>query len=162
MTRTSRPPSFLRSNVGGLETGSKSAGEFSILQALDGVSDDQLRELAEARRPRIHLDADSRAFLLRKHGVTDPAEAERLVNAFETTVALDEVINDYRTGPAILKKLSDPQERKALELEAFNEWVYEEVFRAPLSDPFMGLAPEDVYVALPASTRTAVSAASPR
>lgn len=144
-----------RVNVGGLETGSKMAAERSILDALDGVSDEQLRLLAEARRPRVRLDAESRAFLLRKHGVTDPAEAERLIDTFETTVALDEVINDYRTGPAILRKLSDPEERKALELEAFNEWVYAEVFRAPLSDPWMGLAPEDVYVALPASTRTA-------
>ncbi|MFL6198232.1 MAG: hypothetical protein ACJ76J_03565 [Thermoanaerobaculia bacterium] len=143
--------------VGGLETGSKMAGEQSILVVLDMVSDDKLQDLAKLRRPRVHLDADSRAFLLRKHGVTDPAEAERLVDAFETTVALDEVINEYRTGPAILKKLSDPEERKGLELEALNEWIYKEVFRAPLSDPWMGLAPEDVYVALPATTRTAAS-----
>lgn len=143
-----------RIDVGGSET-SKQSGEFVILQALYDVSDEQLRELAKIRRPRIHLDADSRAFLLRKHGVTDPAEAERLVDAFETTVALDEVIAEYRTGPAILERLSDFEARKELELEAFNEWVYEEVFRAPLSDPWMGLAPEDVYLALPASTRTA-------
>jgi hypothetical protein len=151
-----------RINVGGLETGSKSSGEQPLLAALDDVTDGELQDLAKLRRPRIHLDADSRAFLLRKHGVTDPAEAERLVDAFETTVALDEVINEYRTGPAILKKLIDPEERKGLELEVFNEWVYEEVFRAPLSDPWMGLAPEDVYVALPAATRTAASSERPR
>jgi hypothetical protein len=146
-----------RANVGGLETGSKQSGEQRLIDVLDYATDDTLRELAKLRRPRIHLDADSRAFLLRKHGVTDPAEAERLVDSFETTVALDEVINEYRTGPAILKKLIDPEERKALKLEAFNEWVYAEVFRAPLSDPWMGLAPEDVYVALPAGTRTAAA-----
>ena len=146
-----------RINVGGLETGSKSAGERPLLAVLDDVTDGDLQVLAKLRRPRIHLDEDSRAFLLHKHGVTDPAEAAKLVEAFETTVALDEVINEYRTGPAILRKLSDPAERKGLDLEAFNEWVYEEVFRAPLSDPWMGLAPEDVYVALPATTRTATS-----
>ena len=136
---------------------SKTAGEWSILDALDIVTDDQIRIIAEARRPRIHLDAASRAFLLRKHGVTDPAEAEQLVDAFETTVAQDEVTNDYLTGPAILEKLRNPEEQNGLDLEAFNEWVYEEVFRAPLSDPWMGLAPEDVYVALPESTRTAAA-----
>ena len=145
-----------------LETASKSSSEQPLLAALDDVTDGELQDLAKLRRPRVHLDADSRAFLLRKHGVTDPAEAERLVDAFETTVALDEVINEYRTGPAILKKLIDPKEWKDLDLEAFNEWVYEEVFRAPLSDPWMGLAPEDVYVALPAATRTAASSEQPR
>jgi len=144
-----------RINVGGNETGAKNAGEVGILKALEGVSEEEIHQLAQLRRPRVHLDADSRAFLLRKHGVTDPEKAERLVDAFETAVALDEVINEYRTGPEILRKLSNPNAWKGLELEAFNLWVYEEVFDAPLSDPWMGLAPEDVYVALPGSTRTA-------
>ncbi|HET9227633.1 MAG TPA: hypothetical protein VFR31_13255 [Thermoanaerobaculia bacterium] len=134
---------------------SKSAGEGSILRALDEITDEQIRDIAESRRKDILLDEESRAFLLFKHGVTDPAEAKRLVDAFEATLAQDEVINEYRTGPAILRELSDPEKNKGLDLEAFNEWVYAEVFLAPLSDPWMGLAPEDVYVALPASTRTA-------
>lgn len=144
-----------RNNAGGLETGSKRSGEISLLAALANVTDDQLREQAEQRRSSVHLDPESRAFLLRKQGVTDPAEADKLIDAFETTVALDEVINEYRTGPAILQQLSDPEYRKNLDLEAFNLWVYAEVFRAPLNDPWMGLAPAGVYVALPASTRTA-------
>ncbi len=138
-----------------LETASKSASELPLSVALEDASDEQLRALAQLRRPRIHLDADSRAFLLRKHGVTDPEDAVRLVNSFEGTMALDEIINDYRMGPAILRKLSDPRERSGLDLEAFNQWVYEDVFRTPLSDPWLGLAPADVYVALPDSTRTA-------
>lgn len=137
-----------------LETASKMVTEDSLLSALDGISDDVLQAVARLRRPRIHLDAASRAFLLRKHGVTDPAEAERLVDSFETTLALDEVINEYRMGPAILRKLRDPKERTELDLEVFNQWVYEDVFRTPLSDPWLGLAPADVYVALPAATRT--------
>jgi hypothetical protein len=59
--------------------------------------------------------------------------------------------------PAILKKLSDPEAARGLDLEAFNQWVYADVFRQPLSDPWLGLAPEDVYAALPASTRTSPS-----
>jgi hypothetical protein len=139
--------------VGGNE-GSKQASEGFVLVALGYVNDDQVRELAQLRRPRIQLDRDSRAFLLRKHGVTDPREAERLVDSFETTLAADEVIGEYRLGPAILTKLSDPEVRNDFNLEAFNQWVYEEVFQTPLSDPWLGLAPEDVYMALPASTRT--------
>ncbi len=142
-----------RLTVGGNE-GSKMASERPVLAALSYVADDQLRELARLRRPSIHLDSASRSFMLRKQGVTDPKAAEKLVDAFETTMALDEVTNEYRTGPAILKRLMDPEVQNDFELEAFNQWVYEEVFRTPLSDPWLGLAPEDVYVALPESTRT--------
>jgi hypothetical protein len=144
-----------RINVGGLETGSKSAGEDPILRALREVSNDQIDRLAKLRRPRIHLDASSKTFLIRKHGLTDPKEAERVVDNFETTIALDEVINDYRTGPAILRMLQSGNVLSGEEVESFNAWVYEEVFKAPLSDPFFGLSPEDVYTALPATTRAA-------
>jgi len=143
-----------RIDVGG-NTGSKSAYEGPTLREMADVSDDQIRQLGELRRPRVHLDPASRAFLLRKQGVTDPKEAERLVDTFETTVATDEVIDEYRTGPAILKKLIDPETRKDFNLEAFNQWIYADVFQTPLSDPWLGLAPADVYGALPASARTA-------
>jgi hypothetical protein len=141
-----------RINVSG-NTASKSIVELRIIEALGSPSDGLIHELAELRRPRVHLDAASRDFLLRKQGATG-LEAERLVDAFETTVALDEVINEYRTGPAILGKLRDPKVMKDFDLEAFNLWVYEDVFKTPLSDPWLGLAPADVYGALPASTRS--------
>jgi len=146
-------------------TGSKSAYEGPGLVALadvKDVSDDQIRQLGQLRRPRVHLDPSSRAFLLRKQGVADPKEAERLVDAFETTVALDEVIDEYRTGPAILKKLIDPETwNQDWDLEAFTRWVYADVFQTPLSDPWLGLAPKDVYGALPASGRTATAIPKP-
>ena len=117
------------------------------------VNDSQLHRFAELRRPRIHLDPASRASLLRERGVTDPREAERLVDALEATMALDEVIHQYLTGPTILEALSDPKLRKGFELEAFNDWVYEKVFNPSLSDPRLGLAPANVYHTLPASFR---------
>lgn len=152
-------PGILRDRVGG-STGSKSTYEGPVLAELAEVteiSDDLVKRLSQLRRPYIHLDPASRAFLLRKQGVTDPKEAERLVDTFEMSVALDEVIDEYRTGPAILKKLIDPETRKDFDLEAFNQWIYADVFQTPLSDPWLGLAPRDVYGALPASARTAVS-----
>ena len=146
-----------RIDVGG-NTGSKSAYEGPGLREIVDVSDDQVKQLGRLRRPRIHLDPSSRAFLLRKQGITDPKAAERLVDTFETTVALDEVIDEYRTGPAILKKLIEPETRKDFDLEAFNQWIYADIFQTPLSDPWLGLEPKDVYGALPASARTAASA----
>ncbi len=145
-----------RINVGGNETGSKSVYyENPILVALGQVDNEEIDRLAKLRRPRIHLDASSKTFLIRKHGISDPKEAERVVDNFETTIALDEVLNDYRTGPAILRELLGDTPLTGDELEEFNSWVYEEVFKAPLSDPWLGLAPEDVYTALPGATRTA-------
>ncbi len=123
----------------------------SMPPALAKLTDDELRELGDFHRPGVHLDADSRAFLLRKQGVTDPQQGDRLVDSFEQTIAQDEVINDYRLRPAILLKLSDPEVMKGFDLEAFNLWLYENVFRTPLSDPWLGLAPDDVYGALPTS-----------
>ena len=117
------------------------------------VNDYQLHRLAELRRPQIRLDPATRAFLLRKQGVTDPREAERLVDAFESTVALDEVTNQYRTGPAILKALSGPAFRKGFELETFNNWVYKNVFSAQLSDHWLGLRPANAYGAPPPRPR---------
>lgn len=140
------------------DTGGKRQYEGPIMAALGediSVEDDEISDLARLRRQRIRLDPASKTFLLRKQGVTDPKEAERLVDTFESTMALDEVINQYRMGPAILKKLSDRETLANLDLEAFNQWVYEEVFKTPLSDPWLGLAPDDVYTALPAATRTA-------
>ncbi len=98
------------------------------------VTDLQLHRLAELRRPHIHLDPASRASLLHEKGVTDPRQAERLVDALESDLAFAEVIHQYRVGPAILKALNDPQRRESFELEAFNDWVYKKIFNSPLAD----------------------------
>jgi hypothetical protein len=35
-----------------------------------------------------------------------------------------------------------------MDLAALNEWVYAELFLTPSKDPWLGLAPPDVYTAL--------------
>ncbi len=136
------------------DTASKAGGERAMLAVLLPPDDPTLRLLADRRREHVRLDAASRAFLLAKHGATDREEAERLVDSFEATVALDEVINQHRMAPAIVERLL-AEALGTLDLEAFNDWVYAEVFATPLHDPWLGLAAADVYAALPASTRTA-------
>ncbi|HEX4494569.1 MAG TPA: hypothetical protein VIE43_02780 [Thermoanaerobaculia bacterium] len=98
------------------------------------ANESQLHRLAELRRPHLHLDPASRAALLREQGVTDPRQAERLVDALESDLAFDEVIHQYRVGPAILKALNDPKIREGFELEAFNDWVYQKIFNTPVAD----------------------------
>ncbi|HEV8579617.1 MAG TPA: hypothetical protein VGX68_11115 [Thermoanaerobaculia bacterium] len=137
-----------------MDEADKAAPAPELPRELANLNDEKLQKVADFRRDFVHLDAESRAFLLRKQGIEDPQDADRTVASFEKTMALDEVINEYRTGPAILLKLSDPEVLKDFDLEAFNLWVYEKVFRTPLSDPWLGLAPEDVYSGLPAATKT--------
>jgi hypothetical protein len=117
--------------AGWLHPGDLGAGEDEVSLA---VNESQLHRLAELRRPRIHLDPASRASLLRERGITDPRQAERLVDAVESDLAFDEVIHQYRVGPAILMALNDPQRREGFELEAFNDWLYKKIFNAPLAD----------------------------
>jgi hypothetical protein len=139
-----------------LETMSKAMVEVPIVEALgSGATDDGLRRLAALRRPRVRLDAASRAFLLAKHGATaaPEAEAERLIDTFEASIALDEAINEVRFRPAILARLDQRWPIDEVDLEALNHWVYREVFRAPIDDPLMGLAPPEVYTALPSPDR---------
>lgn len=150
------------------DTASKAAVELPILREITDealqpapglppelakLNDEDIQRISDFRRDRVRLDAESRSFMLRQQGLEDPQEADRMVDSFEKTMALDEVINEYRIGPAILLKLSDPKILKDFDLEAFNLWVYENVFLTPLSDPWLGLAPEDVYTGLPATTK---------
>jgi hypothetical protein len=98
------------------------------------VNDDQLHRLAELRRPQIHLDSASRASLLHEQGVTDPRKAEQMVDGLESDLAYDEVIHQYRVGPAILNALNLPRVREGFELETFNDWVFTKIFTASLAD----------------------------
>ena len=154
----SHPWSVFEGAPGELADWLRLSGQAGASEELMDVNDYQLHRIAELRRLRIHLDPASRAVLLHKQGVTDPREAERLMDALESAVALDEVNNQYRTGPAILEALNDPELRKGFELEAFNDWVYEKIFTSPLSDPRLGLASESFYRTLPASIRRTKSA----
>ena len=58
------------------------------------------------------------------------------------------MIDLYRMEPAILEHLLAASE--PIDLEELTDWIYREVFETPLDDPFLGLAPDDVYGALPA------------
>jgi hypothetical protein len=138
------------------DTGSKAPVETPLLRALrfeDGFAspeDPMIVRLAERRRQAIELSPESRAFLLAKHGETDAERGEALIDSFETSIALDEVIDLYRMEPAILEHLLAAD--GPIDLEKLTDWIYREVFETPLDDPFLGLAPDHVYAALPAAT----------
>lgn len=129
---------------------SKMVVELPLLTALDAERpDEEWLALAELHRPGVRFDAGSRAFILAKHGVAEPARAGRLLANLAATVALEEVLNQYRLRPRIYRRLAELETPP--DLDELNAWVYAEVFRMPEDDPWLGLAPEGVYAALPAA-----------
>jgi hypothetical protein len=62
-------------------------------------------------------------------------------------MALDTVRNEYLMHRRIHEQFADAAAQTA-NVEALNEWVYAELFLTPSGDPWLGLAPPDVYTAL--------------
>lgn len=80
-----------------------------------------------------------------KSYVEDPLV--RLVQNFQTSMAIDTVRNEYLLHRQIhdwFAKGSAPQDRQAL-----NERIYSQLFLTPSSDPWLGLIPANTYSALP-------------
>jgi hypothetical protein len=73
----------------------------------------------------------------------------KLVNALQSSIALDTVRNEYRLHRQLHAWYMDRNFRPTI--DDLNERVYTELFLTPSSDPWLGLAPADVYTALPNS-----------
>lgn len=129
------------------------------------MDEDLWKALADLHRPNVKLDpasielmrreappaADAARRAVSKSFVEDPIL--RVVRAFEDSIALDTVRNEYLLHRRVHEKFLEgsPQPDS---LEPLNEWVYAELFLTPSSDPWLGLAPRDVYTALEGDGRT--------
>src|SRR5204862_5680066 len=71
----------------------------------------------------------------------------RIVRAFESSIALDTVRNEYLLHRRVHEQFAEAAHLTA-DIDSLNEWVYAELFLTPSSDPWLGLAPQDVYTAL--------------
>jgi hypothetical protein len=108
----------------------------------DAKLDDASRRVMREQKP---LAAAAGRLALTKRRVEDPML--RLFAAFESSIALDTVKNEYQFHRKIHQWLAAENYRPDVEL--LNERVYAELFLTPSSDPWLGLAPADVYTALP-------------
>jgi hypothetical protein len=122
--------------------------------------DDELWDaIANLHREEVKLDEASVAVVRRefpnaavagqlsesKRQQEDPVL--RMVRAFESSMALDTVRNEYLLHRRIHEQFAGSAATTA-DVDALNEWVYAELFLTPSSDPWLGLAPRDVYTAL--------------
>jgi hypothetical protein len=77
----------------------------------------------------------------------------RMVRLFEDSMALDMVRNEYLLHRRIHEQFVDSSVTTT-DVDTLNEWVYAELFLTPSSDPWLGLAPRDVYTALEGDGRS--------
>jgi hypothetical protein len=80
----------------------------------------------------------------------------RMVRNLQGTIAQDTVKNEYMLHKQWYEWMSAPN--SIADLKAINERVYAEMFKTPSSDPWLGLAPPDVYAAIDNGGVVAVAA----
>jgi hypothetical protein len=121
-------------------------------------SDDVWTKVAALHADNASLDTATVALMRAK--LPDAQDAMRLavskrivetplmreVRALERSVAEDTVRNEYVLHRTVHDWLASNEATGGV--EAFNERVYAKLFLSPLSDPWLGLAPQDAYSAL--------------
>ena len=115
---------------------------IAAVHAREAELDEASRELIRSENP---MAAAAGRIAMTKRVVEDPML--RLVRTLQQTIALDTVRNEYQLHRRIHQWLADGSYRP--EVDVLNERVYAELFLTPSSDPWLGLAPADVYTALP-------------
>ncbi len=102
--------------------------------------------VANYHRADWQLDDAARERLLKKMGLGAGPEAERMAVNFESLLSLDTVRNELGLRAVLHDWLAN--EVGTVDLDAFNERVYAELFLTPSTDPWLGLNPDDVFTGL--------------
>jgi hypothetical protein len=130
-----------------------------------GMDEELWQAVADLHREDVKLDDASVALMRREAPVAKDAAIRavsktrvedpilRVVRAFEDAMTLDTVRNEYLLHRRIHEQFAD-QAAVTANVDALNEWVYAELLLTPSSDPWLGLAPRDVYTALDGDGRT--------
>jgi hypothetical protein len=130
-----------------------------------GMDDDLWNAIARLHRDDVRLDEPSIKLIRRESpnaavagriSVTKSAQEDpvlRMARAFEDSMTLDTVRNEYVLHRRIHEQFADGN-AVTNDVNTLNEWVYAELFLTPSNDPWLGLAPRDVYTALEGDGRT--------
>ena len=127
---------------------------------LEQLMDDQKwMQLAQLPHNRATFDASAREVIARKFPTAPVAAPLAVTKSMAETpmlremynlsgnVALDTVRNNYMLRSKILEFLLSSAGRKRT-LPEVNKWVYAQIFLTPGADPWLGLAPPDVFSAI--------------
>jgi hypothetical protein len=128
--------------------------EYSILRVYDDfakfeptINFNDWNKLARLYSPTLKLDANSVDFIRRqnlKTGLTEN-EFKGLFGKLDSFIALDTTRNDFLFHAKLYEWLNRNPEG---DLEALNARVYDEIFKTPNTDKWLGLYSTDVYTAL--------------
>jgi hypothetical protein len=146
----------------------KRAAEAPLVAALSTVpsekallaQEEELWQRMAARHGESAKLDESSVALIRKEKPVDPRAAGlravskariedpilRVVRNFEQAMAIDTVKNEYTLHRTIHQWFIRGE--AGADVNALNERVYEELFLTPSSDPWLGLAPKEVYTGL--------------
>jgi hypothetical protein len=102
--------------------------------------------VANYHRADWQLDDATRERLRKKMGLGAGPDAERMAANFESLLSLDTVRNELGLHAVLHDWLAN--EFGTVDLDAFNERVYAELFLTPSTDPWLGLNPDDVFTGL--------------
>ncbi|MBV9217671.1 MAG: hypothetical protein JO053_15995 [Acidobacteria bacterium] len=129
--------------------------EYSILRVYDdfakfepSVKYDDWSKLASLYEPNPAPDASSIKFIRRQNAKTGLSEDEfkQLFTKLDTFIALDTTRNDFLFHTKVYEWLN--QGRGTGDLESLNSQVYDQIFKTPDYDKWLGLYSPDVYTAL--------------
>jgi hypothetical protein len=128
--------------------------EYSILRVYDDFAKyepvldlDDWTKLAGVFWPVKRLDTNSISLMhrqTRNNGLTED-EFDRMLSRLDTFVSIDTTRNEFLFHGKLYEWLN--QTPKA-DLEQLNARVYDEMFKTPNSDKWLGLYSSDVYTAL--------------
>jgi hypothetical protein len=126
---------------------SKSAVEIPLLRSMASPTG---RE--DASRQSFPSAQAAAPIAATKRGVEAPMlrsfDNSPRIRSLRRTISLDTVENNYMRRTRILAFIAGPAAENRLSLAAINEWVYSQVFLTPSDDPWLGLAPPDVFSAI--------------
>ena len=124
-----------------------------FMQYANRVDFGEWQRLADRYSPATSLDDETIAFVRRQTSKTrlTSVQFDRMFAKLRSFVGLDTTRNDFLYHTQLYSRLNmEAVENggKATDLEAFNSWVYAELFKTPDSDKWLGLYSTDVYTAL--------------
>ncbi|HTQ40896.1 MAG TPA: hypothetical protein VMJ32_17895 [Pirellulales bacterium] len=118
-------------------------GRIAQLHAADAQLDAASRALIAAQNPSA---ARAMPLAVTKAVVENPLL--RLVRAFQNTLAIDSVRNEYTFHRQIHEWFAGGQTPVDIDANQLNEMVYAQLFLTPSNDPWLGLLTGDAYSAL--------------
>lgn len=128
--------------------------EYSILRVYDdfakfepAINFDDWNKIAKVYSPDLKMGANSVAMIRRQNlrtGLTEE-EFKGLFAKLDSFVALDTTRNEFLFHTKLYEWLN---RQPTGDLEAFNARVYDEIFKTPNTDKWLGLYSSDVYTAL--------------